>query len=203
MPVAMILTAATSISAAISKRHLNGRSSTRSVHLGHTIPIATPMRVMAMLTTRQRRALLRNSLVFAGFAAVAVLLGVPARAFEAQQFYANDEGQVEFVMPSGNIGCVYTPEGGTSVYETWDGLAEIQCDRVEPNYVRAILGGQDDGYLVEDVGDASCCSLTQKFQYDHVVTLGPFQCLSERRGLTCAREDGHGFFLSRALVQAK
>ena len=108
-----------------------------------------------------------------------------------------------FVMPSGNIGCVYTPEGGTSVYETWDGLAEIQCDRVEPAYVRAVLGGQDDGYIVEDVGDASCCSFGQKFNYDHVVTLGPFQCLSERRGLTCAREDGHGFFLSRALVQAK
>lgn len=156
-----------------------------------------------LTTTRQRRALLRNSLVFAGFAALVVLLGVPAKAFEAQQFHANDEGQVEFVMPSGNIGCVYTPAGGTSVYETADGLAEIQCDRVEPNYVRAILGGQDEGYLIDNVGDASCCSLSQQFQYDHIVTLGPFQCLSERRGLTCAREDGHGFFLSRALVQAK
>jgi hypothetical protein len=159
---------------------------------------------MAMLTTtRQRRALLRNSLIFAGLAALVVLLGVPARAYEPQQFFANDEGQVEFVMPSGNIGCIYTPAGGTSFYETVDGLAEIQCDRVEPSYVRAILGGQGDGYLIDDVGDASCCSLTQKFDYDHVVTLGPFQCLSERRGLTCARQDGHGFFLSRALVQAR
>ena len=91
-------------------------------------------------------------------------------------------------MPSGNIGCIYTPARGTSFYETVDGLAEIQCDRVEPDYVRAILG---------------CCSLTQLFEYDHVVTLGPFQCRSERRGLTCARQDGHGFFLSRALVQAR
>lgn len=156
-----------------------------------------------LTTTRQRRALVRNSLVFAGFAALAVLLGVPAKALEVQRFYANDEGQVEFVMPSGNIGCIYTPAGGTSVYETVDGLAEIQCDRVEPSYVRAILGGQGEGYLIDDVGEASCCSLNQQFQYDRVVTLGPFQCLSERRGLTCAREDGHGFFLSRALVQAK
>ena len=157
-----------------------------------------------MLTThRQRRALLRNSLIFAGFAALAVLLGVPAKAFDTQQFQASDEGQVEFVMPSGNIGCIYTPAGGTSFYETPDGLAEIQCDRVEPDYVRAILGGQGEGYLIDDVGDASCCSLTQQFQYDHVVTLGPFQCLSERRGLTCARQDGRGFFLSRALVQAR
>lgn len=157
-----------------------------------------------MLTThRQRRALLRNSLIFAAFATLAVLLGVPAKAYELQNFFANDEGQVEFVMPSGNIGCIYTPAGGTSFYETVDDLAEIQCDRVEPDYVRAILGGQGEGYLVENVGDAGCCSLTQRFEYDHVVTLGPFQCLSERRGLTCARQDGHGFFLSRSLVQAR
>ncbi len=156
-----------------------------------------------LTTTRRRRALLRNSLIFAGFAAIAVLLGVPAKAYEPQQFFANDEGQVEFIMPSGNIGCIYTPIGGTSFYESADGLAEIQCDRVEPSYVRAILGGQGQGYLLDNVGDAACCSLSQTFDYDHVVTLGPFQCLSERRGLTCARQDGHGFFLSRALVQAR
>ena len=157
-----------------------------------------------MLTTnRQRRAAFRNSVAFAGIALLVVVLGTPAKAYELQSMYDNDEGQVEFTMPSGNIGCIYTPAGGTSVYETWDGLAEIQCDRVEPNYVRAILGGQDEGYLVEEIGDPSCCSLTQTFQYDHVVELGPFQCLSARNGLTCAREDGHGFFLSRALVQAK
>lgn len=156
-----------------------------------------------LTTTHQRRALIRNWLVFAGIAAITILLGMPAKALEAQQMFANDEGQVEFVMPSGNIGCIYTPQGGTSVYETWDGLAEIQCDRVEPDYIRAILGGQGEGYIADDVEEASCCSLTQKFLYDRVVTLGPFQCLSERRGLTCARQDGHGFFLSRALVQAK
>lgn len=156
-----------------------------------------------LYTNRQRRAVVRNSAMFAGVAALVVLLGLPAKAYETQSMYSNDEGQVEFTMPSGNIGCVYTPAGGTSVYETWDGLAEIQCDRVEPNYIRAILGGQNEGYVIEDVGDPSCCSLNQKFQYNHVVTLGPFQCLSETKGLTCARQDGHGFFLSRALVQAK
>ncbi|SEQ60446.1 hypothetical protein SAMN05428969_3666 [Devosia sp. YR412] len=157
-----------------------------------------------MLTTnRHRRIFLRNALFLAAITAIAVLLGVPAKAYEAQQLFSNDEGQVEFVMPSGNIGCIYTPAGGTSVYETQDGLAEIQCDRIEPNYIRAILGGQGEGYILSDVGDASCCSLSQTFDYDHVVTLGPFQCLSERQGLTCARDDGHGFFLSRKLVQAK
>lgn len=156
-----------------------------------------------LYTNRHRRAAFRNSALVAGIALFAVLFGVPAKAYELQTLHANDEHQVEFVMPSGNIGCIYTPEGGTSVYETADGLAEIQCDRVEPNYVRAILGGNGAGYIVKDVGDTSCCSLTQKFEYGHVVDLGPFQCLSDTKGLTCAREDGHGFFLSRALVQAR
>ena len=195
---------AISTSAAISKRHLNAGASAHSGQARHKGPHCNANEGLAVLATnRQRRAMLRNSLVFAALATLAVLLGVPAKAYEPQNFFANDEGQIEFVMPSGNIGCIYTPAGGTSVYETVDGLAEIQCDRVEPSYVRAILGGQGGGYLIEDVGDASCCSLMQRFEYDHVVTLGPFQCLSERRGLTCARQDGHGFFLSRALVQAR
>ena len=157
-----------------------------------------------MLTTnRQRRAAVRNSMMVAAVSAVVVLFGVPAKAYDMQAMFSNDEGQVEFVMPSGNIGCIYTPEGGTSVYETWDGLAEIQCDRVEPDYVRAILGGQGESYIADDLGEANCCSLNQTFDYGNVVQLGPFQCLSDRKGLTCAREDGHGFFLSRALVQAK
>jgi len=156
-----------------------------------------------MLITARRRASIRQSLVFGGIAVLALVLALPARAYEVQQLQADDEGQVVFVMPSGNIGCIYTPAGGTSVYETEDGLTEIACDRVEPNYVRAILGGSGAGYVLDDVGDASCCSLDQVFNYERVVQLGPFQCLSTRKGLTCAREDGHGFFLSRALVQAK
>ena len=156
-----------------------------------------------LITNRTRRICIRNAVFLTAVAGLAVLFGVPARAYEPQQLSSNDEGQVEFVTPSGNIGCIYTPEGGTSVYETTDGLAEIQCDRVEPDYIRAILGGQGEGYILDDVGDASCCSLTQQIDYGHIVTLGPFQCLSERQGLTCARDDGHGFFLSRKLVQAK
>ena len=156
-----------------------------------------------LITNRTRRICIRNAVFLTAVAGLAVLFGVPARAYETQQLSSNDEGQVEFVTPSGNIGCIYTPEGGTSVYETTDGLAEIQCDRVEPDYIRAILGGQGEGYIPDDVGDASCCSLTQQIDYGHIVTLGPFQCLSERQGLTCARDDGHGFFLSRKLVQAK
>ncbi|MET3925418.1 hypothetical protein [Devosia sp. 2618] len=154
-------------------------------------------------TNRQRRTFVRNSLILVAVAAVAVLLGVPAKAFEMQQLYPDDDGQTAFVTPSGNIGCIYTPEGGTSTYSTLNALAEIQCDRVEPNYVRAILSSEGKGIIERNVGDAGCCSLDQQLGYGHVVQLGSFQCLSERRGLSCAREDGHGFFLSRALVEAK
>ncbi|UYO01302.1 MAG: hypothetical protein KIT02_02620 [Devosia sp.] len=115
----------------------------------------------------------------------------------------NAHGQVEFVMPSGNIGCIYTPAGGTPVYQTADGGAEIQCDRVEPAYIRGVLGATGGGRVFSNVGDQGCCGAGQVFRYDHVVELGPFQCLSTRKGLTCARADGHGFFLSRAMVEAR
>lgn len=156
-----------------------------------------------MYIARRHRVSVRNALVVAAMAALAVLVGTPAKAYELQYMQPDGEGQVTFVMPSGNIGCVYTPEGGTWVYQTWDGMAEIQCDRVKPNYVRAVLGGQGEGFLLDEVGDASCCGPAQKFNYEHYVVLGPFQCLSTTKGLTCAREDGHGFFLSRALIEAK
>lgn len=141
--------------------------------------------------------------ILVAIAAIGIVLGIPARAYELQTLSANQYGQVEFVMPSGNIGCHYTPDGGKPFYQTVDGRAEIQCDRVKPDYVRGWLGSDGAGEIFETVGDPSCCGEAQVLQYEHVVELGPFQCLSTRKGLTCARQDGHGFFLSRALVEAK
>src|SRR6218665_995514 len=63
--------------------------------------------------------------------------------------------QEEFVLPSGNIGCIYTPEGGTDVYVPEDGGPELACDRVEPRYVRAILSAKGPGRLLKNVGDPS------------------------------------------------
>ena len=162
--------------------------------------------VLAMFAThRHRRAALRHALVIACIATLAVLLGVPAKAAALQQLDANRYGQIEFSTPSGNIGCVYTPAGGTPVYETWDGGAELSCDRVEPHYLRVILGedGAAERFDANEIGDFGCCSLTQQLDYGFVAEFGPFQCLSDRKGLTCAREDGHGFFLSRALVEVR
>ena len=108
----------------------------------------------------------------------------------------------EFVLPSGNIGCVYTPEGGTDVYQPEDGGPELSCDRVEPRYVRAILGRSGKGRIFSDVGDQGCCGADRVLDYGEVWRAGPFTCYSERTGLTCERADGHSFQLSRARVRA-
>lgn len=110
--------------------------------------------------------------------------------------------QEEFVLPSGNIGCIYTPEGGTSTYRPDDGGPELACDRVEPRYVRATLSAQGPASLNRRVGDAGCCSATTVLDYGQTWRQGPFSCTSTRTGLTCEREDGHSFFLSRRRIDA-
>jgi hypothetical protein len=105
--------------------------------------------------------------------------------------------QEEFVLPSGNIGCIYTPEGGTEVYQPADGGPELSCDRVTPRYVRATLGRSGAAVLLKDVGDQGCCSAGSVLDYGQTWTAGPFSCLSTRTGLSCERNDGHSLFLSR------
>ena len=36
-------------------------------------------------------------------------------------FHASPGGQINFVMPSQNVGCTYTPAGGTPTYRPFDG----------------------------------------------------------------------------------
>ncbi|HTO33703.1 MAG TPA: hypothetical protein VL202_21410 [Pararhizobium sp.] len=110
--------------------------------------------------------------------------------------------QEEFVLPSGNIGCIYTPEGGTAVYQPADGGPELSCDRIEPRYVRATLSREGAATLYKDVGDQSCCSAGPVLDYGETWTAGPFSCLSTRTGLSCERDDGHSFFLSRKRLAA-
>ncbi|OJF91443.1 hypothetical protein AX760_23500 [Pararhizobium antarcticum] len=116
---------------------------------------------------------------------------------------AIDNGRQEgFVLPSGNIGCIYTPEGGTSVYRPQDGGPELACDRVEPRYVRATLSADGPATLDKNVGDPSCCSVAPVLDYGETWRQGPFSCTSTRTGLTCDRGDGHTFFLSRRRIEA-
>ena len=83
----------------------------------------------------------------------------PAHAKE-QVFAAQANGQITFVMPSGNIGCIYTPKGGTDVYEPVDGGPEILPDPVEHRAPDRFLVGEvaEEGSVRERdaVGDRLC-----------------------------------------------
>jgi hypothetical protein len=109
--------------------------------------------------------------------------------------------QIEFVLPSGNIGCIYTPKGGVPVYQPVDGGPELSCDRVEPKYVRMILGPKGKAVLHTQVGDASCCSANLTLNYGGTWKAGPFVCKASTSGLDC-RRGNHGFFMSRSQLKA-
>ena len=82
-----------------------------------------------------------------------LMLGAPAAYAKQQTFTEQDNGQISFVMPSGNIGCIYTPKGGTDVYEPVDGGPEISCDRIAPSYVNITLGPKGPAKLTENPGE--------------------------------------------------
>ncbi|SIQ38462.1 hypothetical protein SAMN05880582_1011675 [Rhizobium sp. RU20A] len=107
-----------------------------------------------------------------------------------------------FQTPTGNIGCVYTPAGGSRVYMPADGGPELSCDIVQPRYIRATLSARGPGVLSRNVSDQGCCG-GFVLQYGETWTAGPFRCTSERTGLSCERHDGHGMFLSRRRIEAQ
>jgi hypothetical protein len=123
----------------------------------------------------------------------------PSWVVAEQVQFAGHEGQIEFVLPSQNIGCIFTPAGGTSVYKTPDGGPELQCDRVEPNYVRIILSGSGRAREITNVGDASCCGASNVLRYGQSWSGGPFTCDSSEAGLACRRGTA-GFAMSRAAI---
>ena len=106
---------------------------------------------------------------------------------------------VEFMAPSGNIGCSYTPAGGTAVYETADGRAELKCDRSEPEYVRVVMS-ETGAARVEPTDERGCCS-GETIQYGQSWSEGPFSCDVNETGVTCTNRERHGFSLSRSQVE--
>jgi hypothetical protein len=128
------------------------------------------------------------------------LMLAPAIAKE-QVIEANDAGQISFTMPSGNVGCLYTPEGGTDVYEPAGGGPELICERVEPSYVTVILSVDGEAEMIEDPGEQSCCGDDNIFAYGNTLSLDGFTCASKTTGITCENESGEGFSMARAGVE--
>jgi hypothetical protein len=140
-------------------------------------------------------------LIMIRFAAAALAIFTLAAPAFAAEFDSNDQGQIEFTMPSNNVGCIYTPAGGTDTYQTADGGAELSCDRVETSYMRVILGSSGKAKRYSNVGDASCCGSENIFEYGETWSEGPFSCLSATTGLTCTR-GFHGFTINKKGVKA-
>ncbi len=129
--------------------------------------------------------------------AALLLCAAPALAKE-QVFAAAPNGQISFVMPSGNIGCVYTPKGGTDVYEPADGGPELSCDRIAPDYVNIRLGPKGPAVLTEAPGEQACCGAENVFAYGNTARFDGFICSSSTAGLICETPDKrHGLCLSR------
>jgi len=123
---------------------------------------------------------------------------LPAVAKE-QKFVAQANGQISFVMPSHNIGCLYTPRGGTSTYEPADGGPEISCDRIEPSYVNVLLGPKGEAVVTENPGEQSCCGGDNVFAYGNTAHLDGFVCSSSTAGLICETPDKrHGFCVAKS-----
>jgi hypothetical protein len=109
--------------------------------------------------------------------------------------FAGASKPIEFQLPSGNIGCIYIPEGGTPVYKPPGGLAELQCDRIAPTYIRVNFSAKGKAKVVTEPGEAPCCG-GEVLPYGEKWTAGPFTCTSATNGLTCRRSE-RGFILSR------
>lgn len=106
---------------------------------------------------------------------------------------------VEFSQPSGNIGCVYIPAGGTAVYQPAQPGAELSCDRIEPSYVRITLPEHAAARVVE-TQERGCCSGTP-IPYGDDWSDGPFVCEMAEAAVTCRSNEGHGFTLGRAQAE--
>ena len=135
-----------------------------------------------------------SRLLFAALATAAFSFATPALATD---FPANSDGQIAFGTPTGNIGCSYTPAGGTGVYQPVDGGPDLQCDRVQPSYQRVILGPHGAAKKYKTVGDASCCGGEPALPYGSTWEKGGFSCLSTLKGLVCSR-GSHGFKVAKS-----
>lgn len=134
---------------------------------------------------------------FSHLAAIVLLLLPAGIGHAAEQSFSTRNGQTWFNMPSGNMGCIYTPKGGVEHYQPEDGGPELQCDRQEPVYLRFFLRRSGKAQKYQNVGDVSCCGADNILRYGNSWSKDGFHCTSSREGLTCTRGK-NGFSISRS-----
>jgi len=131
----------------------------------------------------------------AGSASIALAQSTQATV----DFAPAPNGYTSFSMPSGNVECIFTPAGGSKVYQPLDGGPELSCDRLQPTYVRLTMTPKRVD-RADNPGEQTCCGSDNPLAYGQRWTKGGFTCESAQDGLTCRRADGRGFSISRAKI---
>lgn len=140
-----------------------------------------------------------KGLAICGVMVLVALSSVPGALAREQHFSTQPNGQISFMMPSGNIACLYTPRGGTDTYVPASSGPELSCDRIAPSYVNVVLGPDGPAVLTENPAEQSCCGGDNVFAYGNTARFDGFTCTSSTGGLTCETADGrHGFCVARA-----
>ena len=121
----------------------------------------------------------------------AVLLALGATAAEARY--------VDFVMPSGNIGCGYTDD--PNHYLRCDILQSSDMPRkprsCDLDYGHAYAMNRRGKARTLCAGDTVVNRNAPVLDYGEKKKIGGFTCRSRMSGLRCRNKSDHGFFLSR------
>jgi hypothetical protein len=123
------------------------------------------------------------------------LLAFGANAAEARY--------VDFVMPSGNIGCGYTDD--PSRYLRCDILQSSDMPEGQPSdcdldYGHAYAMRRRGRSQTLCAGDTVVNRNAPVLEYGETKRIGGFKCRSKTTGLRCTNRSDHGWFLSRRRI---
>jgi hypothetical protein len=124
--------------------------------------------------------------------AAACLCVASSPAF-AIEFTPQDNGIVDFDMPSGNICCSFVPDAPEG--------ALLSCSRIEPEYWIVTLLADGSLSVNKDPDEVPGCGfgkpMGNTFRYGSTWRKSAFECHSSETGLECSA-NGRGFKLRRA-----
>ena len=136
-----------------------------------------------------------------------VLIGAMALAFanpgvasaRTLSFPPKQDGIVQFVTPSGNIGCTYIPFDGAGGIATGVNGPELHCYRLYGKFEAVSLGPVAKALKLVVRGKLACCKTRNVLAYGNTWATGGYACTSKRSGLAC-RRGKHGFSISAASI---
>lgn len=114
-------------------------------------------------------------------------------------FQGKDDGVVQFVTPSSNIGCTYIPFNGAGGIDTGVNGPELHCYRLYGKFDAVSLGPVKKAQKLMVEGRLACCKTRNVLAFGNTWKFGGYACTSDRTGLTC-RRGKHGFSISASSI---